>query len=223
MSRRLVIVGASGHGKVVADIAQLRGYEEIVFLDNNPSLRKCAGHPVLGSDALLDTLEGDVFIAIGDWRTRKRLMDNHPERVYPVLIHPSAVIARSCRIGEGSVVMGGVVVNPDAVLGRGVIINTSSSIDHDCIVGNFVHVSVGAHLSGTVEVGEGTWIGVGAIVSNNLSICAHCMIGAGAVVVKNIAEPGTYVGIPAKPKTTRGLPSLPKPSSPSPGFSKPTN
>lgn len=215
MRRNLIIVGASGHGKVVADIAQLTGYEEIVFLDNNPSLRECAGHPVLGPEALLDTLEGEVFIAVGNGLMRQRVMDSHPNRVYPVLIHPSAIIARTSRIGVGSVVMAGVVVNPDSVFGRGVILNTSSSIDHDCHVGDFCHIAVGAHLAGTVTLGNLTWIGAGAIVSNNLSICGHCMIGAGAVVVKDIAVPGTYLGIPAKSKTTQRVQSLPKiPSSP---------
>jgi sugar O-acyltransferase (sialic acid O-acetyltransferase NeuD family) len=198
MNRRLVIVGASGHGKVVADIARLTGYGEIVFLDNDPSLRECAGWPVLGSDVLLDTLDGDVFIAVGSGLIRKRLMDGHPNRSFPVLIHPSAVVAHTVQMGCGTVVMAGAVINPDAVLGRGVIVNTSSSIDHDCSVGNYCHIAVGAHLSGTVTIGEGTWVGAGAIVSNNIGICANCMIGAGAVVVRDIGCSGTYVGVPAQ-------------------------
>ena len=94
--------------------------------------------------------------------------------------------------------MAGAVINPGAQIGIGCIINTSSSVDHDCVVEDYVHISVGAHLSGTVRVGKGTWIGAGAIVSNNINICGGCMIGAGAVVIKDIAEPGTYVGVPAK-------------------------
>lgn len=195
---RLILIGASGHGKVVSDIARKCGYEEIVFLDSNPSLKSCGGCPVLGSDSLLSELDGDVFVSIGNAAVRKKLSDREKDRHIPVLIHPSAVIAPDVVIGEGSVVMAGAVINPGAVIGKGVIVNTCSSIDHDCVIGDYVHVSVGAHLSGTVTVGEGTWIGAGAIVSNNIDICPGCVIGAGAVVIKNISAPGTYVGVPVK-------------------------
>lgn len=199
---RLIIIGASGHGKVVADIASLIGYTDIVFLDNNPSIADCAGFKVVGPDTMLDNLDGDVFVAIGNGKIRKRLMNNNINRHFPILIHPNAVIAKGTEIGEGTVIMAGVVVNPSVKIGRGVILNTCSSIDHDCVIGDFVHVAVGSHLSGTVEVGNETWIGVGASVSNNIEICGECMIGAGAVVIESIVEKGTYIGIPAKLKTT---------------------
>ena len=197
---RLIIVGASGHGKVVADIAKLSGYRDIVFLDNNPEIKECAGYPVLGPDTMVKDLEGDLFIAVGNAEIRRRLMDREAGRSFPVLIHPSAVIAEGVKIGDGTVVMAGTVVNPDTKIGKGCIVNTSSSIDHDCVVEDFSHIAVGAHLCGTVHVGKGTWIGAGATVSNNVDICGKCMIGAGAVVVKNIDMPGTYVGVPAKLK-----------------------
>lgn len=195
---RLIIIGASGHGKVVADIAALNGYKDIVFLDNDPEIKACAGYPVLGPDTMISELDGDVFIAVGKSETRKKLMERDKTRSFPALVHPSAVVAKSAEVGVGSVVMAGAVINPGAQIGKGCIINTSSSVDHDCMVGDYVHISVGAHLSGTVVVGTGTWIGTGAIVSNNVNICGGCMIGAGAVVIKDIDEPGTYVGVPAK-------------------------
>ena len=195
---RLIIIGASGHGRVVADIARLNGYDEIVFLDNDSALRECGGYPVLGPDALAGGLEGELFIAIGEAATRKRLMDREEGRRFPILIHPGAIVARDVDIGEGTVLMAGAVVNPSARLGRGVIVNTAASIDHDCDVGDFCHVSVGAHLCGMVNVGEATWIGAGAIVKNNIDICGGCMIGAGAVVIDNIEEVGTYIGVPAR-------------------------
>ena len=197
---RLIIIGASGHGKVVADIAALNGYEDIVFLDNDSAIKTCAGYDVLGPDTMTSELDGDVFIAVGNAETRKKLMERDTNRNFPVLIHPSAVIAKSAEVGAGSVAMAGAVINPGAQIGKGCIINTSSSVDHDCVVGDYVHISVGAHLSGTVVVGTGTWIGTGAIVSNNVNICEGCMIGAGAVVIKDIGEPGTYIGVPAKLK-----------------------
>jgi len=195
---KLIIIGASGHGKVVAEIARLCGYKEIIFLDNDSSIHSCSGYPVLGADNLVSQLSGDVFVAVGNAEIRKRLMEREHGRRFPALIHPSAVVSNSVEIGEGTVVMAGAVINPEAKIGRGCIINTGSSVDHDCVVSDYVHVSVGAHLSGTVKVGERTWVGAGVTINNNISICEGCMIGAGAVVVRDITESGTYIGVPAK-------------------------
>lgn len=197
---RLNILGASGHGKVVADVAKNCGYTEIYFFDDDRSIKECAGYPVVGTENDLSTAIGHIFIAIGNAKTRRRVMEKYKNRNFPVLIHPSAVVADGVEIGYGSVIMAGTVINPGARIGKGCIVNTSSSVDHDCTVGDYCHVSVGAHLSGTVEVGSGSWIGAGATVSNNVNICGGCMIGAGAVVIKDIVEPGTYVGVPAKNK-----------------------
>lgn len=194
---KLIVIGASGHGKVIADIARLNGFESIVFLDDDASVKTCAGYPVLGGTNL-DIPDGQLFIAVGNALLRKQWMEAHADREFPILIHPRAVVASSSSIGKGTVVMAGAVINPDAKIGRGCIVNTCSSIDHDCVVGDFCHVSVGAHLSGSVVVRENTWVGAGAIVSNDLNICANCMIGAGTVVVRDIVVSGTYVGIPAK-------------------------
>lgn len=197
---RLIIIGASGHGRVVADIAKKCGYDQIVFLDNNSYISTCAGYQVLGTDSMISSLEGDLFIAIGNGKIRKKLMEREADRQFPVLIHPNAVVADDVEIGCGSVVMAGAVLNPGTKVGRGAIINTCASVDHDCIISDYVHVSVGAHVAGTVTIGEETWIGAGAIVSNNVNICSDCMIGAGTVVIRDIEERGTYVGVPAKRK-----------------------
>ena len=195
---RLIIIGASGHGKVVADIAKQQGYEDIVFLDNNQAITTCAGYPVLGPVTQAEELEGDLFVAIGNPDIRKRITEQYTGRVFPTLIHPSAVIAENAALGMSSVVMAGAVINPCASVGNSVIVNTASSVDHDCVIGDYCHIAVGAHLAGTVTVGEGTWIGAGATVSNNINICDGCLIGAGAVVIKDILKPGTYVGVPAR-------------------------
>lgn len=197
---RLIIIGASGHGKVVADIARLNGYSGIVFLDNNSELKECAGYPVLGSDSMLAELQGDVFVAIGNSEIRRRIMERDSNRNYPSLIHPQSVIATDVVIGQGTVIMAGAVINPGTSIGKGCIVNTSSSIDHDCQIGDYCHIAVGAHLCGTVKVGDDTWVGAGAVVINNISICEDCMIGAGAVVVKDITLSGTYIGVPSKKK-----------------------
>ena len=186
---------------MVADIALLNGYKEIVFLDNDLTISECAGFRVTGSDSMAAELDGDLFVAVGNGKVRKNLMDANSNRHFPILVHPNAVIAKNTVIGDGTVIMAGTVINPGAKIGRGCIINTCSSVDHDCVIGDFVHIAVGSHLSGTVKVGDATWIGAGATVSNNVSICGRCMIGAGAVVVDDITESGTYMGVPAVKKS----------------------
>lgn len=193
--KRLIIIGASGHGKVTADIALLNGYEEIVFLDDDESLTECAGFPVVGRTADAGHMDDDKFVAIGNASIRERLQK---DLEVVTLVHPDAVIGRDVSLGNGSIVMAGAVINTGSSIGSGCIINTSSSVDHDCRVGDFAHISVGAHLCGTVAVGHRTWIGAGAVVRNNISICDDCMIGIGAAVVKDIDTPGTYMGVPAR-------------------------
>lgn len=194
--KRLVIIGASGHGKVIADIAIRNGYEDIVFLDDDENVKGCAGFPVIGKTCEALKTDGDKIVAIGNPKIRERIQEALNDTV--TLIHPNAVISRRVEIGEGSVIMAGAVINSDVVIGKGCIINTGASVDHDCKIADYVHVSVGSHLSGTVHVGERTWIGAGATVSNNVNICGDCMVGAGAVVIRDIEKPGTYVGVPAR-------------------------
>lgn len=197
---RLLITGASGHGKVVADIARLSGYEDIGFLDDDETVLCCGNIPVIGRSREAMDMNRDAFIAIGDNFIRRKLGEEyiHAGLYMPVLIHPGAVVSDDVKIGIGSVIMAGAVINPGAVIGKGVIVNTGSSIDHDCIIEDYCHISVGAHVCGTVAIGKGTWIGAGSIISNNISICKNCITGAGAVVVQDIEEPGIYVGIPAR-------------------------
>ena len=196
--RRLAIIGASGHGQVIAEIARRIGYCEIVFFDDDESIHECGGYPVIGKSSEAGTIDADVIVGIGNADIRKRIQESIPELKLATLIHPDAVIAEDVEIGVGTVVMAGAVINPGTHIGKGCIINTCSSVDHDCIVDDFVHVAVGSHLCGTVNVGAGTWIGAGVTVSNNVFICPDCMIGAGAVIVNDIWESGTYVGVPAK-------------------------
>lgn len=192
---KLIIIGASGHGKVVADIAVLNGYKDIVFLDDNEAINECAGFPIIGKTKEAKALEGDKIVAIGNSAVRERIQ---MEIETVTLIHPNAVIGRRVSLGKGTVVMAGAVINSDTEIGDGCIINTSASVDHDCVVEDYSHVAVGAHLCGTVSVGKGTWVGAGAIVSNNVNVCGGCMIGAGAIVVNNINSEGVYIGVPAK-------------------------
>ena len=198
--KKITIIGASGHGKVVADIARLIGYKEIAFLDDNTDVKMCGKYNVIGTTDIIDQIDGDFIVGIGRADVRKRITEKLKEynKYIVTLIHPNAVLAEDVTIGSGTVVMAGAVINPGTRIGDGVIINTCSSVDHDCTVDDYVHVAVGAHICGTVSIGKSTWVGAGAIVSNNIMICEESVIGAGAVVVNNLNEKGVYIGVPAR-------------------------
>jgi sugar O-acyltransferase (sialic acid O-acetyltransferase NeuD family) len=199
--KSIVIIGASGHGKVIADIAKNVGYEKITFLDDGRA-GVLGAYEIAGDTSLIESFDADFFVAIGNGAVRKRIFEavKKKGKKLPVLIHPAAIVAESVKIGEGTAVMAGAVINPDAVIGEGSIINTSASVDHDCVIGAFNHISVGSHIAGSVVTGENVWIGAGATVSNNITICSNVLMGAGAVAVKNITEEGTYIGVPARKK-----------------------
>ncbi|MCR4694127.1 MAG: acetyltransferase [Pseudobutyrivibrio sp.] len=201
---KLYICGASGHGKVVWDIARLNGYTDIEFLDKNSDIKEIMGCKVAGDETIAYSHpDADFFVAIGNAAIRRRITEDFISHGLNVitLIHPNAVIAEGVEIGLGTAVMAGAIINPDTRVGKGCIINTASSLDHDNAIGDYCHISIGAHLAGTVTIGDSTWVGAGATVSNNINICSDVMIGAGAVVVNDITEAGTYIGLPAKRKS----------------------
>ena len=198
--KEVVIVGASGHGKVVADIVLKSGDKVFGFLDDNPEMgSEFCGFPVLGSINKWMYYKDKFFIlAVGSPQIREKISHIIQGEFYTA-IHPSAQL--SCidvKIDEGTVVMANAVISSGAHIGRHCIINSSSVVEHDTRLSDFVHISVGAKVAGTVRIGIRTWVGIGACINNNLSICKDCMIGAGAVVVKSIEQSGTYVGVPAR-------------------------
>jgi sugar O-acyltransferase (sialic acid O-acetyltransferase NeuD family) len=197
----LIIIGAGGHGKVVADIAfKMGSWKSIAFLDDNQDINKCLMFDVIGKveDSIKYKDNADFFAAIGDNKTRENVLTELTLKSYSIatLIHPNATIGLEVEIGEGTVVMGGTVINSSTKIGFGVIINTSSSIDHDCVINDYVHVSPGVHIAGNVNIGKRTWLGIGSNVINNLNVCEDCFIGAGSLLIKSIVLPGKYVGSP---------------------------
>ena len=203
MKNKLIIIGASGHGKVVADIAiKMNKWQSIAFLDDDESIKTSMGLEVIGTtaDAFTYKDEADFFVAIGSNATREKIQEKLIEEGVNVvsLIHPSSVIGTEVEIGIGTAVMAGVVVNSSTRIGKGCIINTSASLDHDNVIEDYVHISPGVNMAGTVKIGKRSWLGIGSVVNNNVNICSRCKVGAGAVVVKDITEPGTYVGVPAR-------------------------
>ncbi len=198
--RKIIIIGAGGHGRVIADMARALGDEVMGFLDDRD--RNCfSGMNILGkiAEARAFARMGTQFvIGIGDNQTRKRIAADLKGFPFATLIHPSAVVAKTARIGQGTVVMANAVISVSGEVGQHCIINTAASVDHDNTLEDYVHLSPGVCTAGNVFIGAETWLGIGSVVSSNLTICAHCVIGAGAAVVRNIVKAGTYVGVPAK-------------------------
>lgn len=200
--KSVVIIGASGHGKVVADIIRKSGDRVVGFLDDNLEKRtEFDGGLILGTvkDYVEYSLEAEFIIAIGNAAIRESIAIRLGNVKWYTAIHPTAIISDTdFVIGNGTVVMANAVVNPGSCIGEHCIINTGAVVEHDNRIKDYAHISVGAKLAGTVYIGKRTWIGIGAVVKNNVNICSDCIIGAGAVVVKDIEEAGTYIGIPAK-------------------------
>lgn len=196
---RLIIVGAGGHGKVIADNALKNGYTDICFVDDHAT-GSCMGFPIIGMSEDLPKLNDgktDFVIGIGNNAIRKKIAQEYDVH-WVTLIHPSAQLALNVSVGRGTVVMAGAVVNACAMIGEHCIINTCAVIEHDNVIEDYVHISPKAALGGTVRIGTGTHVGIGATVVNNVGICANCIVGAGAVVIRNIVNGGTYVGVPAR-------------------------
>jgi len=201
--KRLALLGASGHGKVIADAALLSGWKEVVFFDDAwPRVSSNVHWPVVGDTSALiagRTQFDGVIVAIGHCgvRLQKQKTLRDAGVVMATIIHPRASVSPYARVGMGTAIMAGAIINVDVALGEACIVNTGASVDHDCVLEDSVHVSPGARLSGNVSIGACSWIGVGASVRQGLHIGCNSIVGAGAVVVKPVPDGVTVVGNPA--------------------------
>lgn len=203
--RRLALLGAGGHGKVVADAAQCAGWAQVSFFDDAwPRLGHNGPWEVIGTtDDLVRQLSrfDGVIVSIGACATRmerqRRLAG--AGATLATVVHPRATVSRHASLGPGSVVMAGAVIQPGARLGGACIVNTGATVDHDCVLGESVHVGPGAHLAGNVHVGDASWIGIGAVVREGSAIGRDALVGAGAVVVAAVPDGARVVGNPARP------------------------
>lgn len=190
---KLYLYGAGGHAKVIAEIAELSGYQDIVFCEDHPTKNKLLGYEVV---ATLEKTES-CLLAIGNNLTRKKLALSLFNK-FVKLIHPRTSISIRGDIGEGTVIMAGVTINADVTIGKHCIINTNASIDHDCVVENYVHLSPNVALAGNVTIGEGTHVGIGACVIQGVKVGKWCTLGAGTVVIRDIPDGATVVGNPGR-------------------------
>jgi sugar O-acyltransferase (sialic acid O-acetyltransferase NeuD family) len=199
----VLILGAGGHAKVVADILSCQGVPVIGFLDDNPAIWGATrlGLPILGGIATWrEHLPGGLILGIGDIIARQAVVERLGPQAYDLwctAVHPRATVANSVRLGRGVAVMAGAVVNPDTSLGDHSVINTGATVDHDCIIGEYAHIGPGAHLAGGIRIGQGAFIGIGANVAPWLTLGAGAIVGAGSAVIGDVPARVVVKGVPA--------------------------
>jgi sugar O-acyltransferase (sialic acid O-acetyltransferase NeuD family) len=201
---RLFIIGAGGHGAVVAEAAEESGlWSEILFLDDGISTDSVLDFPIAGRvDQLGELVNEDtsVIVAIGDGRKRESLCrETSGKGIHlATVIHPNTCISPSATLSPGTVVCAGVIVNARAKIGRACILNTAATIDHDCVIEDGAHISPGANLAGNVTVGECAWVGIGSAIKEGIHIGSDSVIGAGSAVVADVGSGETVGGVPAR-------------------------
>ena len=196
MDKKIIVIGAGGHGRVISDIILACGDEVAGFIDDSEDV-KISGFKYLGNMSEIENYKDSLFIiAIGNNEIRARIAQAYPHLNYYTAIHPSAVISPTASIGAGTCVMPNATINSMAKIGKHCIINSGSVVEHDCEIGDFVHLSPRVSVGGIVSIGKMSHIGIGTSVVNEINICEKVIVGAGGAVNRDITEPGTYVGVP---------------------------
>lgn len=205
--KKIVLIGAGGHCKVIIDIIKSTDDYEIVGVTDRNINGNVLDIPIIGDDTVLSELYNSgvkyAFVGIGaldNIQIRNNLYEKLKNIGFklPVLIHKTAIISPFSHINEGTCVMAGAIVNPGTVVGKNCIINTGSVIEHDCKIGYNTHISPNVSVAGGVNIGCNTHIGIGSTIIQEKIIGNNVTIGAGAVVINDIADNSLAVGVPAK-------------------------
>jgi sugar O-acyltransferase (sialic acid O-acetyltransferase NeuD family) len=203
MDNKVVVYGAGGHGKVVAEIVVASGRTLDGFIDDNSALSATSviGVPVFAAMDWLALHPGaTVLLGIGDNCARARtasLVKRHGCKL-AIAVHPAATVARCAKLAEGTVVMPAAVLNPDCEIGEGAIINSGAIVEHDVHIDRYAHLSPNCAVAGGARIGAYSHIGIGASVLPLKRVGANCIVGAGAVVIDDIADNQVVFGVPAK-------------------------
>ena len=197
MATKVLIFGASGHGKVIADL-MLTGQQEVdFFLDDQPKVDSILGIPVFHTSQFQPKDDFQMLIGVGNNSIRKKLSQQFRLK-FAKGIHPSAILSPHHKVADGTVIMAGVIINPDVEVGKHCILNTSCIVEHDCKIEDYVHISPGVSLAGNVSVGEGAHIGIGSSVIQGIKIGKWATIGAGSVIIRDVPDYAVVVGNPGK-------------------------
>lgn len=196
-SLNFILIGAGGHGAVVAETIELMSGKLSHFIDQKTIELGVCGYDVIQEESTREAEDANFIVTIGDNKIRKKNVDGK-NRKYGLAIHPSSVISKRAELGEGTVVMAGACINTSVVIGKHCIVNTNATIDHNCLLGDYVHVAPSAALAGNVVVGEGSLIGIGAVVIPGVKIGNWCIVGAGAAVIRDVPDFTIVAGVPAK-------------------------
>ena len=207
--RKVFLIGASGHAKVIIDAVEKQGIYDIAYLvDDNPALIEAIvlGYRVIGGkeELLCEHVKSPIefgFAAIGNNEARESLANWLLKMGFQLatVVHPSAQLAKDVRLGAGSAVMANAVINSGTTVGTNTIINTAATIDHDCDIGAAVHVGPGASICGGVKLGDKVLVGVGAAIIPGIKIGDFAIVGAGATVVHDVPAGICVGGTPARP------------------------
>lgn len=215
---RILIWGAGGHGKVVADLVRAAGGTVAGYADRDPAKHGVVAEPgggrvVISETDLLALLDAGgvlpcgataVVLGLGDNGARLRAATHLGPRLAPALVHPAATVSPSATLGAGTVVFAGAVVNAAATVGSAVVINTGAIVEHDCVVGDGAHIAPGSVLTGGVHVGRSALVGARAVVLPGISIADDALVGAGAVVAGDVPAGAVVAGVPARVIKRRG-------------------
>ena len=192
----IYLYGAGGHAKVIVDIIESCGKTVAGIFDKDP-VKKIREFPHFFFPGPFNFESDQLIISIGNNAIRRRIANELTAKYYTA-IHFNTIISKYASIGEGTVVMGGALINADTIIGKHCIINSNASVDHDCFLGDFVHISPNVTLSGGIDVGENVHVGAGAVIIPGKKIGTNSIIGAGAVVIKDVPDNVTVVGNPAR-------------------------
>lgn len=203
---KIVIIGAGGHAKVIADIIeQSKQFYIAGMIDTFLEVgTKCGKYEVIGDESLLATREdlSKGIVAIGDnWirRTvRNRIAELTPDFKFITAVHPKSIIADDVELGDGTVVMAGAIINPGTKIGEHCIINTGAILDHDNQIDDYCAILPGATIGGEVSIGEGSVVAIGATIIHGITIGKHTVVGAGATVVNDTDSNIVAIGTPAR-------------------------
>ena len=211
MPGRLLILGAGGHARAVADLAAECGFTLLGFTDRSapPGSPGGPGAAVIGDDAAAEALaraggldagvvgvgnsalarRAELFRLLGRWGV-----------AVPALVHPRAVVSRSGRVGAGATVFAGAVLGAAVEVGANAVLYSGVLAEHDCRIGEHAYLSPGVILAGAVVVEPGAFLGAGAVVLPGLTVGQGAVVAAGAVVTRDVAAGQTVLGVPARPR-----------------------